>query len=101
MDPGREFFIWETDESEAYPVERPAVKMQVKGFWMDETEVTNSQFAKFVEETGYITVAERKIRLGRYEEAVTSRNSQNLRRRIAAGLIGFFSPISPRSYFQS
>jgi formylglycine-generating enzyme len=58
--PGGSFYMG-TDESEAYPVERPAVKMQVKGFWMDETEVTNSQFAKFVDETGYVTVAERKI----------------------------------------
>jgi formylglycine-generating enzyme len=37
------------------------VKREVKGFWMDETEVTNAQFSKFVEETGYVTVAERKI----------------------------------------
>ena len=29
------------------------------GFWMDETEVTNAQFAKFVEATNYITTAER------------------------------------------
>jgi hypothetical protein len=50
-----------TDEVDAYPVERPAVKREVKGFWMDETEVTNAQFTKFVNETGYITVAERKI----------------------------------------
>ena len=50
-----------TDELEAYAVERPAVQREVKGFWMDETEVTNAQFSKFVEETGYVTVAERKI----------------------------------------
>ncbi|HEX8607212.1 MAG TPA: SUMF1/EgtB/PvdO family nonheme iron enzyme, partial [Pedobacter sp.] len=29
------------------------------GFWMDETEVTNAQFAKFVKATNYITTAER------------------------------------------
>lgn len=50
-----------TDELEAYAVERPAVEREVKGFWMDETEVTNAQFAEFVAETGYVTVAERKI----------------------------------------
>lgn len=32
----------------------------VDGFWMDRTEVTNEQFAKFVAATGYVTVAERK-----------------------------------------
>jgi len=31
----------------------------VDGFWMDKTEVTNDQFAKFVAATHYVTVAER------------------------------------------
>ena len=34
----------------------------VDGFWMDETEVTNQQFATFVKATGYVTVAERTPR---------------------------------------
>nr|WP_230981367.1 formylglycine-generating enzyme family protein [Echinicola salinicaeni] len=57
--PGGEFLMG-TNEDEAYPAEKPAVKRSVNGFWMDETEVTNAQFKKFVEETGYITVAEQK-----------------------------------------
>ncbi|MES2829024.1 MAG: SUMF1/EgtB/PvdO family nonheme iron enzyme [Bacteroidota bacterium] len=32
----------------------------IKGFFIDRTEVTNSQFAKFVKETNYITTAELK-----------------------------------------
>ena len=40
--------------------EYPVHTVCVKGFWMDATEVTNAQFAKFVEATGYITTAERK-----------------------------------------
>lgn len=40
--------------------EKPAHAVIVDGFFMDETEVTNRQFKKFVEETGYITVAERQ-----------------------------------------
>src|SRR5262245_61607751 len=39
---------------------RPVHEVYVDGLWMDETEVTNSQFAKFVEATGYVTVAEQK-----------------------------------------
>jgi formylglycine-generating enzyme len=54
-------FYMGTNEKDAYAVERPAVKREVNGFWMDETEVTNTQFAKFVEETGYITLAERLV----------------------------------------
>lgn len=40
--------------TDAEPVHRVAVD----GFWMDETEVTNDQFARFVAATGYRTVAE-------------------------------------------
>src|SRR6187551_1118487 len=36
-------------------------RVKVEGFWMDETEVTNAEFKKFVEETKYSTVAERPI----------------------------------------
>jgi formylglycine-generating enzyme required for sulfatase activity len=39
---------------------RPIHRVYVDGFWMDKTDVTNAQFAKFVTATGYITVAERK-----------------------------------------
>jgi formylglycine-generating enzyme required for sulfatase activity len=42
------------------PDEQPMHDVKVRGFWMDKTEVTNEQFARFVKETGYITVAERK-----------------------------------------
>jgi len=41
---------------------RPIHRVYVDGFFMDQTEVTNEQFAKFVKATGYLTVAERKPR---------------------------------------
>jgi formylglycine-generating enzyme required for sulfatase activity len=41
---------------------RPIHRVYVDGFWMDRTEVTNQQFAAFVKETGYVTVAERTPR---------------------------------------
>ena len=37
---------------------RPIHRVHVDGFWMDKTEVTNEQFAKFVKATGYVTIAE-------------------------------------------
>ena len=42
-----------------YPEERPVHHATVDGFWMDRCPVTNEQFARFVKETGYVTVAER------------------------------------------
>ena len=44
--------------------EKPAHNVYVDGFFMDIHEVTNAQFAQFVEETGYVTVAEREIDWG-------------------------------------
>jgi sulfatase modifying factor 1 len=42
-----------------YPEEAPAHKVSVDGFWMDICTVTNREFARFVEETGHVTSAER------------------------------------------
>jgi formylglycine-generating enzyme required for sulfatase activity len=39
---------------------RPIHRVRVDGFWMDATEVTNEQFAKFVAATGYVSTAERR-----------------------------------------
>lgn len=41
----------------AYPIH----EVHVDAFWIDETEVTNREFAKFVEATGYQTFAERPL----------------------------------------
>lgn len=41
----------------AYPIH----EVRVNAFWIDETEVTNRQFARFVAETGYVTFAEKPL----------------------------------------
>ena len=48
------------DNKQAYEDEYPKHKVGVHGFWMDATEVTNAEFARFVKATGYVTTAERK-----------------------------------------
>lgn len=48
------------DNEQASKDEYPKHTVTVKAFWMDETEVTNAQFKKFIDATGYITTAERK-----------------------------------------
>ena len=42
-----------------YPEERPVHEVTVDGFWIDRYLITNEQFARFVEATGYVTLAER------------------------------------------
>ena len=44
-----------------YPEEAPAHPVAVSGFWIDRHEVTNRDFAAFVADTGYVTVAERPL----------------------------------------
>jgi formylglycine-generating enzyme required for sulfatase activity len=44
-----------------YPEEAPAREVTVDGFWMQAHQVTNGQFAEFVSDTGYLTVAERPL----------------------------------------
>jgi formylglycine-generating enzyme required for sulfatase activity len=56
--PGGEFTMG-TNSDLGWPDEKPAHRVRVDGFWMDETEVTNAQFRAFVEATGYSTTAEK------------------------------------------
>lgn len=44
-----------------YPEEAPCREVEVAPFWIDTGPVTNRQFAAFVRETGYVTVAERPL----------------------------------------
>ena len=41
--------------------EKPKHTVKVDGFYMDETEVTNAQFSRFIQATNYITTAERPV----------------------------------------
>ncbi len=54
--PGGTFMM---GSNEHYPEEAPAHQVSVAGFWMDQHTVTNAEFSRFVEDTGYVTSAER------------------------------------------
>jgi len=42
------------------PDEQPRHQVSIDGFWIDTTEITNSEYRRFTQATGYITTAERK-----------------------------------------
>lgn len=46
---------------EFYPDERPVHERRMNPFWIDRYAVTNEEYARFVDETGYVTVAERDL----------------------------------------
>jgi formylglycine-generating enzyme required for sulfatase activity len=50
--------IFQMGSDAFYPEEAPVRRVRVDPFHMDETPVTNAQFARFVAETGHITFAE-------------------------------------------
>ena len=52
-----------------YPEERPVRAARVGGFWIDRHPVTNRQFVRFAQATGYVTVAERAPDPARYPGA--------------------------------
>lgn len=67
--PGGEFSMGSADPTrevcggnETMDDARPIHRVRVSGFWMDRTEVTNAQFQRFVEATGYVTTAEKPPR---------------------------------------
>ncbi len=47
--------------TKAFEDSKPLHEVTVNSFWMDEHEVTNAQFEKFIKGTNYITIAERPL----------------------------------------
>jgi formylglycine-generating enzyme len=66
---------------------RPIHRVYVDGFFMDKTDVTNAEFAKFVKATGYVTIAERKPRAEDFPEAPPEK--------LVAGSVVFKAPDHP------
>jgi formylglycine-generating enzyme required for sulfatase activity len=57
---GGEYLMGSTDKdgsADEYPVH----KVKLNGFWIDRTEVTNAEFQRFIDATGYVTTAEKAI----------------------------------------
>jgi sulfatase modifying factor 1 len=80
--PGGQFWM---GTSEDYMTDaRPWHRVYVDGYWMDKTEVTNEEFARFVKAMGYVTVAERKPSADDYPQALPER--------LVAGSVVFSPP---------
>jgi len=94
--PGGEFSMGAEDPRgsdhgghEAMSDARPIHRVSVDGFWLDATEVTNEQFARFVKATGYVTVAERTPTREEFPEAPAEA--------LVAGSVVFTPPDRPVS----
>ena len=92
--PGGEFSMGSTDPrndlcggNEPMDDARPVHRVTVGGFWMDLTEVTNAEFARFVAATGYVTIAEKAPRAEDFPGATPDQ--------LVAGSIVFTQPREP------
>jgi formylglycine-generating enzyme required for sulfatase activity len=65
----------------------PPHAVEISGFWMDEAPVTNEEFARFADETKYLTIAERTPTKEEYPGAPTSN--------LIAGSLLFSPPDKP------
>jgi sulfatase modifying factor 1 len=54
------FFMMGGDNNQAKADELPKHAVKIHPFWMDVTQVTNTQFQHFIEATHYVTTAEKK-----------------------------------------
>jgi formylglycine-generating enzyme len=94
--PGGEFSMGAADPPDMDEVgmkatkdSRPIHRVDVDGFFMDKTDVTNAEFARFVGATGYVTVAERKPRAEDFPGAPP--------KNLVAGSVVFTQPDHPVS----
>lgn len=89
--PGGEFTMG-SDTPTLPQTERPAHPVKVDGFWMDETEVTNSAFREFVAATGYVTTAEKKPDWEEMKKIVRPGTPQPPDERLVPGSMVFSPP---------
>lgn len=84
--------------------EFPKHKVLVNSFWIDETEVTNAQFKKFVDETSYVTTAERKISWEQIKKDLPPNTPRPKDEDLEPGSLVFKTPSTPitdsRNYSQ-
>jgi formylglycine-generating enzyme len=94
--PGGEFTMG-TDDPRGMANERPAHRVRVRGFWMDEHPVTNAAFRRFVDQTGYVTTAERAPDWDELRKQLPPGTPRPQASLLVAGSLVFAPPAAPVS----
>lgn len=91
---GKEFTMGANEQCNTNDAQ-PFHQVEVKGFWMDETEVTNDQFAVFVNATGYKTLAERPVNWEEMKKLVPPGTPKPADDLLLPGSLVFIAPNQP------
>ena len=94
---GGEFMMGSVEERFALQREFPRHRVSVTSFFMDAHEVTNYEFKKFVQETGYITVAEKYIDWNELKKQLPPNTPKPNDELLEPGSMVFIAPISVRN----
>ena len=88
-------FAMGSDQVHTNNSERPVHQVQVSGFWLDATEVTNRQFTAFVSATGYVTTAEKPVDWGKLKKQLPAGTPKPPDEALAPGSMVFVPPTAP------
>ncbi len=91
---GGEFTMGSNDD-DAHDDEKPPHRVKVKSFWIDKTPVTNAQFKKFVDATGYKTTAEKAPSLKEIRAQLQPDSHDPPTELLVAGSLVFRKPTFP------
>ncbi len=85
-------FTMGTDDENSMPNERPAHQVKVDGFWIDQHDVTNAEFGKFVDATGYLTTAEKPVDWNELKKELPSDTPKPADEKLQPGSLVFTPP---------
>jgi formylglycine-generating enzyme len=88
-------FTMGTDADLGWPDEKPAHAVRLDGFWIDRTEVTNADFMRFVDATGYTTTAERVPDVDEIMAQLPPGSPRPRKETLVAGSLVFVAPAGP------
>jgi formylglycine-generating enzyme required for sulfatase activity len=88
-------FVMGSDDPQSQLNERPARRVSVNEFWMDATPVTNAQFRRFVEATGYVTTAEKPVDWEELKKQVPAGTPKPDDEKLKPGSLVFTPPKGP------
>ena len=92
---GGEFTMGAQQDPDALDDEKPAHKVRLASFFIDETPVTNAQFKEFIAKTGYVTTAEKAPKLEDMRKQVPPGTGDPAPELLVAGSAVFRKPSKP------